>query len=349
MRLFRHHTEVPVEARGAALAVGNFDGIHLGHQAVIAEAGRVARELEASVAVLTLEPHPRSFFAPDRPVFRLTPFRIKMRQLEAMGVDYVFVLHFDEALAKKSAEAFVIEILCEGLEAAHVVVGYDFVFGHGRRGDAGLMAELGRLHGFAVTSVPAVADAEGVVSSTRVRDCLQAGAPEGAALLLGRPWEIVGRVEPGDRRGRALGFPTANLGLAEYLHPAAGVYAVMAGIDEGRDTLWREGVAYLGRRPTVRGEDVRLEAHLFGFEGDLYGRQLRVALIEFLRGDRAFADLKALKAQMAQDAAEARRRLALYGGPAPGAAPPPLPRRGRRSSEERLGVYEGGLRPRGPR
>ncbi len=345
MRLFRHYTEVPAEARAAVLALGNFDGLHRGHQAVIEEAARVARSLAASLGVVTFEPHPREFFEPDRPVFRLTPFRIKMRQLEAIGVDYVFVLHFDAGFAGKSAEAFVVEVLREGLDAAHVVVGYDFVFGRGRRGDEALLADLGRLNGFAVTSVPAAADEKGeVFSSTRVRQHLQAGRPLDAGRLLGRPWEIVGRVEPGDRRGRELGFPTANLVPNEYLRPAQGVYAVKAGIDEGLDTSWRDAVAYIGPRPTFGGEEVRLEVHVFDFAGELYGRQLRVALIDYLRADSKFAGLAELSRQIALDCGAARRRLAGYDGPPPGAAHP-LPRRLRREGGQ-PGVYEGALRPR---
>jgi len=346
MRLFRHHTEVPVEARGAVVALGNFDGVHRGHQAVIAAAGGIARERDASVAVLTFEPHPRSFFQPGRAPFRLTPFRIKMRQLEAIGVDYVCVMHFDDTLAKKSAEAFVIEILNEGLAVSHVVVGHDFVFGRERRGNAALLADLGALHGFGITIVSAAGDGDEVFSSTRVREHLLAGRPLDAGRLLGRPWEIVGRVEHGDRRGHELGYPTANVALGEYLEPRLGIYAVKAGIDEGRDTVWRDGVAYVGRRPTVGGIELRLETHLFDYEGDLYGRQLRVALIEFLRGDERFETLAALRARMDIDADLARQVLAAYGGPAPGAAPERLPTRGRPEGSESRNVYERALRPR---
>jgi riboflavin kinase/FMN adenylyltransferase len=344
MRLFRHHTEIPAEARGAVMALGNFDGLHLGHQRVIGEAGRLAAELEAPCAVLTFEPHPREFFQPGRPAFRLTPFRIKLRQLEAMGVDYVYLLAFDKPMASRSPESFIVEVLGEGLEPAHVVVGYDFVFGKGRSGNASLLADLGRSAGFAVSAVGAVADGEGVVySSTKVRECLLAGDPAGAAKLLGRPWEIEGRVEGGDRQGRLLGFPTANIRLADYLEPARGIYAIRAGIDEGLETRWLPGVAYIGSKPTLGGKRVQLEAHIFDFTGDLYGRHLRVALLEYLRPDQTFDGLDALKAQMNADAGEARARLAAYAGPPPGHAPakakPKLPERAPTS------VYESALRP----
>lgn len=346
MRLFRHYTEVPVEARGAVVALGNFDGVHRGHQAVIGEAARIAGELGAPRAVLTFEPHPREVFRPDQPPFRLTPFRIKVRVLEAIGVDYLFVLHFDAGFAAKSAEAFVIEVLGEGLEAAHVVVGYDFVFGHGRRGNAALLRDLAGPRGVGVTSVePAVSETGEVFSSTRIRELLRTGKPREASVLLGRPWEIEGRIEHGHARGRLLGFPTANLPLGDYLQPALGVYAVKAGIDEGQGTVWRDGVVNIGRRPTIGGDErVLVEVHLFDFDGDLYGRHLRVALIEYLRGEKKFDGLESLKAQIAADCERARALLAAYAGPAAGTVSPlPAPPDDR---FRRPGVYEGALRPR---
>jgi riboflavin kinase/FMN adenylyltransferase len=342
MRIFRHHSEIPVEARGAAVALGNFDGVHLGHQAVIAEAARLADELGTSCAVLTFEPHPREFFQPDKPAFRLTPFRIRLRQLEAIGVDYVYLLAFDQAMARRRPESFIVEVLGQGIEPAHVVVGYDFVFGQNRSGNAEMLGDLGRAAGFAVTSVSAAADSDGVVySSTKIRERLTAGDPRGAALLLGRPWEIEGRVETGDKRGRLLGFPTANLAMGDYLHPSLGVYAVKAGIDEGRGTRWIDGVANLGNRPTVGGTRVQLEVHLFDFSGDLYGKHLRVALIDFLRPEQKFAGLDALKTQISADSEEARRRLSGYNGPPPGFAKA----RQRRPALESANVYESALRP----
>ena len=347
MRLFRHHTEVPVEARGAVVALGNFDGIHRGHQAVIGAAAQQARELGTTHAVLTFEPHPREFFRPEQPPFRLTPLRIKARQFEAMGVDNLFVLHFNAELAGKSAEAFVVEVLSEGLAVAHVVVGYDFVFGHGRRGTAALMADLGRLHGFGVTALPPAAGEEGdVFSSTRVREHLQGARPLQAGALVGRPWEIEGRVEHGRMLGRALGYPTANMMLGEYLQPALGIYAVKAGIDEGRGTVWHDGVASLGYRPTIGGTDVVFEVYLFDWSGDLYGRHLRVALIDYLRPEKKFDGLDDLQAQIGRDCGEARRLLAAYAGPEPGAVPrlaAPA-----QTGDNPQGFYERALGPRRP-
>jgi len=347
MRLFRHHTEVPAEARGAVVAIGNFDGVHRGHQAVIADAARQAHGLGTTQAVLTFEPHPREFFQPAQPPFRLTPFRIKVRQLEAMGVDNLFVLPFNSDLAAKSAEAFVVEVLSQGLDVAHVVVGYDFVFGHGRRGNNALLAELGRLHGFGITTVaPAASEGGEIFSSTRVREHLAAARPAAAAELLGRPWEIEGRVEHGEKLGRKLGYPTANFVLHEYLQPAFGIYAIKAGIDEGRETIWHDGVASFGYRPTVGGTHLVFEAHLFDWNGDLYGRHLRVAIIDYLRPEKKFDGLDGLRAQIDADCQAARRLLAAYEGPAPGAVAR-LPGPAHPASEPQS-FYERALGPRQP-
>ncbi|HLJ62669.1 MAG TPA: bifunctional riboflavin kinase/FAD synthetase [Stellaceae bacterium] len=310
MRLFRH-ASAGAGDRGAVVAIGNFDGVHRGHQAVIGMAGTRARALGAPHAVLTFEPHPRRLFKPDEPPFRLTPFRAKARAIEALGVDLLFALHFDHAFARASAESFIHEVLIKGLGVREVVVGYDFVFGNRRRGTPSLLTEMGASLGFAVTIVRPVQEADGTIySSTRIREHLVAGRARAAAALLGRFWEIEGRVERGDQRGRHLGFPTANLGLDDYLRPATGVYAVRATLEGG---VLHAGVANFGYRPTLEGTALRFEAHLFDFAGDLYGSHLRVALIEHLREERKFPGLDALKAQIAEDAAKARAVLAKEG------------------------------------
>lgn len=310
MKLFRHTTDIPPDLRGLVVALGNFDGVHRGHGAVIAEAQAQAARLGVPSAVLTFEPHPRSLFRPDDPPFRLTPMRIKARLLEALGVDVMIVQHFDAAFASLTAAEFVDQVLIRDLGVRHVVAGYDFVFGHKRGGDIALLRARGDQGGFGVTEVRPVQDGQGTVfSSTRIREALADGQPERAADLLGHPFEIEGRVEHGDKRGRTIGFPTANVELGEYQRPRFGVYAVRAGIDLGGDTVWHAGVANLGRRPTVGGSVERLEVHLFDFSGDLYGRHLRVQLAEFLRPEMKFDGFEALKAQIVADAAEARRRL----------------------------------------
>jgi riboflavin kinase/FMN adenylyltransferase len=322
LRLIRHIEDVPFEAHGTVVALGNFDGVHLGHQAVIRQAAEIAHSKKAPLAVLTFEPHPRSFIRPQDPPFRLTPFRIKTRHLQALGVDFVFELAFDAAMMARSAENFVSEILVGGLHIAHVVVGYDFCFGKGRAGNAALLTEFGGRHGFGVTSVAAAKSGAGpAYSSTLVREQLQAGDPKSAAATLGRPWEIEGRVEHGDARGRLLGFPTANIAIGEYMEPKLGVYAVMAIDGDDESAGWIKGVANLGRRPTVGGTRVQLEAHLFDFSADLYGKHLRVALIDFIRPEMKFDGLDALKTQIAADSNTARNILADYHGPQPGGHP----------------------------
>jgi len=316
MRIFRHYQALPADARGAAVAVGNFDGVHPGHRAVINEAGVIARDAARPWAVLTFEPHPRRLFQPDQPPFRLTPLRPKAREIAGLGVDLLIVQRFDRAFSRLEAGAFVDDVLVHALGASHVVAGYDFVFGRGRKGTCGMLLDMGRERGFGFTAVNALADGTGAAfSSTRVRDRLAAGDPRGAAAVLGRPFEIEGRVMPGEKRGRTIGFPTANIALGAYLRPAIGVYAVRAAIedaaDHGAEPQWRDGVANIGRRPTFGGDDVVLEVFLFDFEGDLYGRRLRVRLVEYLRAEKKFDGLDELKAQIAADSRDARRRLAL--------------------------------------
>jgi riboflavin kinase / FMN adenylyltransferase len=311
MRLFRHPLDLPVDARGAVVAIGNFDGVHRGHKAVIEEAGRLAREQNRPWAVMTFEPHPRDLFRPGDPPFRLTPFREKTRHLDALGIDLLFVAHFDEAFAARTAAEFLDQTIVGELGARHVVAGSDFRFGHDRSGDIRVLETLGRPHGIGATAVEPVLDASGeAYSSTRVRQVLRAGDPRAAAELLGRAWEIEGRVDQGVQLGRTLGFPTCNIALADYMRPKFGVYAVRAGVDLGRATVWRDGVANLGSRPTVGGVVERLEVHLFDFDRDVYGHHLRVRMIEFLRPEMKFAGIDALKAQIALDVDAAKAALA---------------------------------------
>jgi riboflavin kinase/FMN adenylyltransferase len=300
--------------RGAVLAIGNFDGVHRGHAALIGQVRERARAEGRPSAVLTFEPHPRSVFFPASAPFRLTPFRVKERELDRLGVALLFVQHFDRAFAAKSAEAFIEEVLVAAVGASHIFVGYDATFGAGRRGTPEVLRARGERYGFGVTVLDPVRGADaGLYSSTHIRELLKAGKPREAAVALGRHWEIDGRVAEGDRRGRTIGFPTANLGLGEYLRPAFGVYAVRVSGDGPDDPLAGRlvgGVANIGLRPTVGGLVPRLEAHLFDTDCDLYGRHLRVALVEFIRPERKFAGLDALKAQIAEDAARARALLA---------------------------------------
>jgi riboflavin kinase / FMN adenylyltransferase len=308
MELFRHAAAgVP---RDAVVAIGNFDGVHLGHRAVIAEARRIADRAGAPLGILTFEPHPRSVFVPNGPPFRLTSFRAKTRLIEAAGVDLLFTLRFDRVFAAKSAEDFVADLLVGRLGTRHIVIGQDFTFGRGRGGNPALLREMSATLGFGLSVLEPVADTGGkVASASRIREHLAQGRPRAAAALLGRDWEIEGRVRQGDRRGRELGFPTANLPIADYLHPAPGVYAVRAGVEENGALAWHDGVANFGNRPTFAGQDWRLETHLFDFAGDLYGRHLRVAIVDFIRPDVKFKGGEELVAAMREDARRAREIL----------------------------------------
>ena len=320
LRVIRHPGPDTDHPRGSVLALGNFDGVHRGHAALIGLARDRARAESQPAAVLTFEPHPRSVLFPGGEPFRLTPFRVKEREIARLGVDLLFVQHFDRRFAEKSAEDFIAEVIADKIGATHVVVGYDSTFGNRRRGTPELLRARGERHGFTVTVVDPIQGADNTVySSTVIRDLLKAGRVRDAASLLGRFWEIDGRVMVGDRRGRTIGFPTANLDLDDYLRPAFGVYAVRVcgdGPDDPFAGSWINGVANLGLRPTVGGVEPRLEAHLFDTDVDLYGRHLRIALVDYLRPEQRFAGLDALKAQIATDAGRARAILAEIPAPA---------------------------------
>jgi riboflavin kinase/FMN adenylyltransferase len=305
MRIFDDWRDLPPEARGASVALGNFDGVHLGHAKVIV-AAHAARP-DAPLAVLTFEPHPRAFFRPDDPPCRLTLSEERAALLGALGVRLIYELPFDHDFSMLSAEEFIAEVLARGIGARHLACGPDFAFGHRRGGDVALLAARAEALGIGLSIVPPLVDAEGPISSTRIRRLLQDGYPERAAALLGRPFAIAGVVAHGDARGRLLGFPTANIALGRHLEPARGVYAVRVRLPDGTE---HGGVANLGRRPTVGGDpESRLEAHIFDFSGDLYGQRLSVALLAFLREERKFAGLEALQAQIVLDAETARRML----------------------------------------
>jgi riboflavin kinase/FMN adenylyltransferase len=303
MRIYRHWRDLPADARGATVALGNFDGVHLGHAALVRAAH--AAQPTAPLAVLTFEPHPREYFRPDDPPFRLTLSAERAALLAPLGVGLVYEMPFDETFSHMPAEAFVSEVLHAGIGARHLACGPDFAFGHRRRGSTAFLTDRAEALGIGVTLVPLAGDAQGPLSSSRIRRALQDGYPERATAELGRPWAIRGTVAHGDKRGRTIGFPTANIALGRHLEPARGVYAVTVRLPDGTT---RGGAANIGRRPTVNeGMESRLEVHLFDFAGDLYGAELSVALHAYIREERKFSGLDALKAQIALDAAEARR------------------------------------------
>ena len=311
MRIFRHYEQVPGAFQGAVVAVGNFDGVHLGHRALIEEAEHLARERGVPLAVLAFEPHPQEFFRPSTESFRLTPFRVKARLLAELHVDAMFALPFDAQMASKTAQDFVLDVLVKGLAVGCVVVGEDFQFGKGRTGDATLLRYMGGMEGFGVEIFkPVAAEGSEKISSTQIRHALQQGRPDEAARLLGHFWAVEARVEHGDKRGRTIGVPTANMRLTDCLKPAYGVYAVRASVLEDEKVVSRHlGVANFGIRPMFETPTPLLETWLFDFNGDLYGKHLSVELVAYLRPEMNLPDLDALKAQIAKDAEDARAVL----------------------------------------
>lgn len=297
---------MPAGLRGGIVALGNFDGFHLGHQAVIGRAISRAQAESRPAIVATFDPHPMRFFRPDTPAFRLTTLDQRQELFAAAGADAMLVFPFGPALAAQSPEEFA-RHLSDPIGAGGVVTGTDFTFGKGRAGDVAALAALGAAHGFSTDTVaPVTLDGE-PVSSSRIRQHLIAGEPEAAARLLTRPFTIRGEVEHGAKLGRQLGYPTANLRLGNYLRPRYGIYAVRGTLPDGTVL---NGAANLGIRPTIEGEPIELlEPYFFDFSGDLYGQTIDVALIAFLRPEQKFDGLDALKVQMAKDCDEARTIL----------------------------------------
>jgi len=312
MRIFRHYDDVPAALRGAVVAIGNFDGVHRGHRALIAEAKMQAEARRSPLAVLSFEPHPQEFFKPSPDCFRLTPLRAKARLLADLGVDALFALNFDGEMARRTPQDFVLNVLVEGLGISGAVVGHDFEFGQKRAGNLATLSYMGEMEGFTVTAFDTVtASGDEKISSTLIRKMLREAHPEEAARLLGHPWAVEARVEHGDARGRTMGFPTANMHLGHCLAPAFGVYAVRVNILEGDRTVARhDGVANFGIRPMYQVNVPLLETHLFDFDGDLYGKYLSVELIQYIRPEAKFSGLDALIVQIGADAVKAREILA---------------------------------------
>ncbi|HEX8064411.1 MAG TPA: bifunctional riboflavin kinase/FAD synthetase [Allosphingosinicella sp.] len=298
---------VPQALRGGIVALGNFDGFHIGHQAVVGRAVERGRAEGRPVLVATFDPHPVRYFRPEAPPFRLTSLDQRQRLFAAAGADAMMVFRFGDELASTPAAEFISNNLLELIGAAGVVTGEDFTFGRRRGGNVGVLAEAGSRLGFSVDSVAPVADEGGAVSSSRIRDALEAGDCATAARLLTRPFAIEGIVEHGDKRGREIGYPTANIALGPYLRPRFGIYAVRGRLADGAVL---DGAANLGVRPTFEPPKELLEPYFFDFSGDLYGQKLEIEMIDFLRPEAKFDSLDSLAAQMAADCDEARRRLA---------------------------------------
>lgn len=307
MRVIRDWRGLSARDRGAAVALGNFDGVHRGHQTVIAQAAAAARRLNAPLGVISFEPHPRRIFQPNEPAFRLMRPAQQARALEGLGVDLFYVLPFDEEMKNLTDREFAHEVLHDGLGVRHVAVGFDISFGKGRTGSPATMTAYGDEFGFSVSVAQAVSDGEGEkYSSTAVRDALREGRPEAAAAILGRPFAIEGPVQRGRQLGRELGFPTANVQVDDYVQPRFGVYATRTRLPDGREV---PGVANIGVNPTVGEVAPVLEVWLFDFDEDIYDQTIETDLITFLRPELKFDGLEAMVEQVMRDAAQARKIL----------------------------------------
>ncbi|MGD8430206.1 MAG: bifunctional riboflavin kinase/FAD synthetase [Ectothiorhodospiraceae bacterium] len=309
MELIRGSHNLRPRHNGCAATIGNFDGVHRGHQEVLRQLRQAADARDVPATVITFEPHPREFFAPDAAPARITGLRDKLRALAAAGVDRVLCLEFGNRLARMSAEDFASRILVERLGVRYLMVGDDFRFGRGREGDYRLLGEVARSSGFELTRMPTVALDSERVSSTRVREALSAGDLASAKRLLGRAYTVSGRVAHGDALGRELGWPTANLAFKHGRCPLGGIFVVeVRGVDGSRP-----GVASVGTRPTVGGTRQLLEVHLLDYAGDLYGRHIEVRFLEWLRGEEHFESLDELKEQIGRDVVRAREFFAARG------------------------------------
>lgn len=317
MLIVHGSNDVPAGARGTVLAIGNFDGVHRGHQALVSAARAEALRLGCPAGAIVFEPHPREFFQPDKPHFRLTPLARKLALLEGFGLDMTIVVPFDANLAGLTAEAFVERVLVDKLAVRHVVVGYDFHFGKARGGNATLLQQLGVVHGFGVTIVSPVADGGEAFSSSAIRAALAQGDVDTAAQALGHWWRVAGTVIGGAKRGTGLGFPTANMALPRGTQLGHGIYAVRVHLEDGSRI---DGAAYMGKRPTFDDGEAMLEVFLFDFDGDLYGQRMEVEFVGFVRADAKFTTAEDLRIQMERDCDAARVILA-GAGDAPSVAP----------------------------
>lgn len=310
MRIIRDYTYVTEADRGASAAIGNFDGVHIGHRSVIELARMAGTRIGAPLGILTFEPHPREYFAPDAPPFRLMGREARAHRLAKLGVERLYEINFNAGLAALSPRAFTEAVIRDGLGLRHVVVGSDFCFGKGRAGNAAMLQEFGDEMGFGVTIATLLEGESGQVSSTAIRAALSDGAPRAAAAMLGHWHRIDGPVIGGEQRGRTLGYPTANMSIKGLHPPKFGIYAVLVDVLDGPHKGQYHGAASLGVRPMFQGEEANIETFIFDFTGDLYGANLSVGLIEYLRPEATFDSLEAFIAQMDADCVRARAILA---------------------------------------
>ena len=305
LKIVRDTEHCPLSAQGAVIALGNFDGVHAGHRAIINEAKAIAKRLGTVPAVMTFEPHPREFFSREKTRLRMYPLAQKLELLEEAGIELVFMMRFNKKLASTPAKAFVDDILHGQLKAKHVVTGYNFAFGKGREGDTQALADYAQQAGFGYTACPQVQVEGKTVSSSEIRRLLAGGDIESADRLLGEPYRLRGRVRPGAQRGRTIGFPTANLAIAPLFKPCYGVYAVRARV--GNHGIWHRAIANIGVKPTFNPSEPLLEVHIFDFNEMIYGKILEVEFLEFLRPEMCFVSVEALVQQIEKDVAHARQ------------------------------------------
>lgn len=305
MEILNTYSSTPSHLYASVIAIGNFDGVHLGHKAVLEQTKSIAQNLNKPSGVMVFEPHPRSYFAPDKPFFHLTDLNMKLKLLAEQRLDMAVVLPFDDTLANLTAEEFVKVILVSGLKVSHVIVGYDFHFGKGRQGTPESLKQLGAQCDFGVSIVAPQTDGHEVFSSSRIRGLLAEGNVREAANVLGHSWRVAGRVIDGAKRGTYLGFPTANIELKSYQPLKYGIYAVH--VYKERQMYF--GAAYIGTRPTFDNGPAILEVFLFDFSGDLYTQEIEVEFVEYIRGDQKFDDAEALKAQIRRDCQQAEEIL----------------------------------------
>lgn len=298
MQLVRDPFACPTELKNAVIVLGNFDGVHKGHQAVIEHAKNIAAQLRVPCAVLTFEPHPIQILKPNTPPIRITPLRLKAERIKALGVDGLITLHFTKALSQLSGEAFIEDILVNALNASHIVSGYDFMFGYKRSGNPQLLQQLGPKHGYGYTQIAPVGEGSIRYSSTSIREALKQGDVEQAAHLLGHGYHLLGRVSKGEQLAQTLGFPTANIKPKKMLLPKFGVYAALATCEDGTQ---HNAVINIGVKPTFGKKIPLIEAHLLSFSGDLYGQWLRLDVKAHIRNERTFDGIEALKLQIKRD------------------------------------------------
>lgn len=306
MRVIETLQNIPEEARNCILVIGNFDGVHTGHQALIARARAIATTLKKPLGLLTFEPHPRRLFRPDDPPFRITPKTTKLMRLKACGVHTVFSLPFDWNFASQSADEFIHNVLKEGIVPGHIVVGDDFCFGQLRKGTTDTLKDAG----YNVTAIPKIKDDNGTdFSSSDIRQALRKGEIKRANTMLGWEWEMRGEVVKGDQRGREIGYPTANVQLHETLHPSYGVYATLVKLADEEDSLWMPAATNIGIRPMFELKIGQVEAHILDFDQDIYGKTIRIKPVKKLRGEAKFESLEDLISQIGQDCKVTRQLL----------------------------------------